>query len=266
MDRSGEMLRLQNTDTMRALAKLAEHYRRAIETAPCRLALDESCPAPRDAEACRWGPTKFCAARLKTEAEEGRRYDREVTDKERTELATVLSIPKGLWAMLGVVHSEDRGWRVTEASRFARYAAANRKMRVVLITGADGTGKATAAAYWCWLIRAWYYRATNLRWYTKSGFNRDDSTSRVTSSFGLAIVGLDKPWALKDGSHKQSLIHIVHERLDAGKRTLITSNMTEPELQTTIGSSLWYTAKRTNGIARVTEVAGQQEDAQESAF
>ena len=244
---------ISQTPTMQALAKLAVHFRESQSTAECRLDLEQACPAPRVDGTCPWGTTKFCAARLKLAAVESLAYDADVAQKERIERAEALSIPKHLWSVLAVDKKRPQVLRETPAVDFVRHAAGSSRMRLVVLQGPDGAGKATAAAWWCWAVAGWFYRATNLRWFTRGGWYRDSGDNRLLSSPAVAIVGLDKPWATKDGSHKHSLVHVCHDRLDAGKLTLVTSNMPQSDLEQVLGPSLVASIRRTGGMRQIAE-------------
>lgn len=240
---------IAQTAIMVSLRELQGHFKKSLETAECHLRLDEACPEPRVDGSCAWGTTKFCAARLKIAARESLEYDAQVAKRERVERAELIALPKYLWSVLGV--DRPAALRETEAIDFVRHAAGANRMRIVVLQGPDGAGKATAAAWWCWSVGGWFYRATNLRWFTRGGWYRDSGDNRLLSSPAVAIVGLDKPWATKDGSHKHSLVHVCHDRLDSGKLTLITTNLPQSEIEQVLGPSLCSSIRRWSGMRQI---------------
>lgn len=259
--RSGDVPLLSQIGTLVALTKLSKEYQRAKETAECRLEIETACPAPRTPEECPWATTKFCAARLRDEAAIGKKMDEETGARLRIERAVEQSIPRPTWRMLGIATGSSIGLEETEAVRFVRHAVATSR-RLVVLHGDDETGKSTAAAVWAWATKAWYFRATGLRWFTRpGGYGRDASDARLTQVNHLAIVHLDRPWAAKDGAHKHGVIHILHERIDAGRSTLLTSNLGAGDLESVFGSSLWRYAMRGGGVAKITKgiEQGQQQ-------
>jgi hypothetical protein len=244
---------------MLALMKLREKHQEAVETAECRLMPNAVCAEPRPVEQCPWGPTRFCGARLRDEAAAGVVMDLDWRRRERQEHAEECRIPRAMWDLIGVStgHTSE-AFRVTEPMRFLEYAIW-RKLAVV--HGADGTGKTTAAALWCWKKKGWYYRATNLKWWSRgAGWNTNPDDTKLLAMHAVAIVGLDKPWAGKDGAHRHNLIHILHQRLDAGKFTLITSNLGLAEVEGLLGPSLARSVRKWNALGTVTtQLDGEQE-------
>jgi hypothetical protein len=264
MTERGELVRLSQDGTIEAVLRLAKSYADAMRTADCHGRTDEACPSPRTDDECGWARTRFCAARLRDEAASGAQMDREAERLRRIEEATQLGIPKGLHQMLGVATGKPT-IRQTEACRFVRHSAASSRIRIVVLNGDDGAGKSVAAALWCWLTQGWYYRATNLRWFTRGGYNQNPADTKLLQVGSVAIVGLDKPWAAKDGSHRHSLVHVLYSRLDAGYRTLITSNLSPSDLDAVLGTGLMRSIGRWDGLARITERA-DGESAEEMVY
>jgi len=247
---TAELVHIRDLQTMVALMKLREKFHEAVETAECGLALESACPEPKPVEACPWSTTKFCGARLREEAKAGRLMDADMERREREERAESCCIPRLNWDLCGVSGAKPK-LVGTEPLSFLHYAW-NRKL--VVLQGPDGCGKTVAASYWCWRRRGWYYRATNLRWWQRSGWNRDATDVRLLAAPVVAIVGLDKPWASKDGAHRHNLIHVLHERLDSAKTTLITTNMAWNDVESTLGPSLFRLVNNWHSIAKISKV------------
>jgi hypothetical protein len=247
-----ELVHVRALQTMVALMKLREKFHEAVETAECGLAPGSCCPEPKPVEACRWSTTKFCGARLRDEARAGELMDADMERREREERAETCCIPRLYWTLCGVSSGSKSGLVNTAPLSFLHYSW-DRKL--VVLQGPDGTGKTVAAAYWCWRRRGWYYRATNLRWWQRGGgYNRDPGDGRLLSAPVVAIVGLDKPWAAKDGAHRHNLIHVLHERLDAAKTTLITTNMAWNDVESALGPSLFRLVNNWHSIAKLDTV------------
>jgi len=250
--RSGDVPLLSQTETLVALTALSKEYQHAKETAECRLDPEGACPAPRSPDECRWSTTKFCGARLRDEAVLGEKMNEQSRADLRRERALEQNIPRPAWRLVGVASGVPSELVETEAVVAVRYALHARR-RLVVLHGDDEVGKSTAAAVWSWACRAWYFRATGLRWFTRpGGYGRDASDAKLTAVTNLAIVHLDRPWAAKEGAHRHAVVHILHERIDAGRSTLVTSNLGAGDLEAVFGSSLWKYAMRGGGVAKIT--------------
>ncbi len=261
--RYGDVPALSSMETIVRLLELRQHYERAKLTAECHLHEDEACVAPRTRDECEWAPTRFCAARLREETVYGRKLEEESRIRRRQEVAEQCGIPRIMWPLLGVRPSDGGAMEARQASTFVRYVQKDRRKKIVVLSGPDGVGKSTAAALWCWMVHGWYYRATNLRWFTRGGgWNASPMDTRLLQDGAVAIVGLDRPWASRDGAHRHSLIHILYERLDRGKLTLLTTNLGKKELTDSIGSSLMLSIGRWSGLATIT-TGGPDSQAQE---
>lgn len=246
-----ELVHISRIETMRDLMELREKYHEACETAECRLMPQSVCDEPRPREQCPWGPTKFCGARLRDEAVVGRAMDADWQRRARSEEAEECRIPRSMWDAVGVRTGRPDGTGGSEALRFLVHSS---ERRLVVIHGQDGTGKSVAAASWCWRKKGWYYRATGLKWWTRgNGWNTNPEDSKLLHHHSVAIVGLDRPWANKDGAHRHNLIHILYQRLDAGKYTLLTSNLGLTDVEALVGSSLFRSLRKWNAIGTITE-------------
>lgn len=241
----------------------------ASKESVCRRTKSAPCAHPGDCAECDYGETFFCAARLR---DAGIWWDG-IQKRDRLESepgqARALNIPESMWGMIGIgMENPSVRSTMSEPMRFLLFAA---RRRLVVIHGPDGTGKSTAAAMWCWTRKGWYYRATGLRWWTKPGrgWNRDDGDDvRLLRQRSVAIVGLDKPWANKEGPHRHNLMHILRERFENGLFTLVTSNLGTNDIEGLIGTGLARTTRNANAIAQVTELmdGGKAEAEDRSAF
>ena len=239
----------------------------ALKGSICRFTKSSPCLKPGDCSDCKHGGTMFCASRLRDAELWWENREREEKRIREPQIAEALSIPRAMWGMIGIgMDRPSDGSRVTQPMRDVMDLS---RRRLIVIYGVDGTGKSTAAAMWCWRRKGWYYRATGLRWWTKpgSGWNRDEGEDgRLLKHRAVAIVGLDRPWANKDGPHRHNLLHVLRERFENGLYTLVTSNMGSTDLEPLIGTGLMRTTRNAGAIRQVSEIVdGGEAEAEEGS-
>ena len=247
------------------LVRLHGLYLDARETAECGLDQAHACATPKPSEECQWGPTAFCAARLIIAGKRSSELDASSNRTERLERAEVMNIPLWSYKHLGMntgiqTLRETEALDVVRANIRERTEPGTRKVihqrcPLVVLAGPDGAGKRTAAAWWCWHLGGWYYQGTKIMWWTpKGGWRPEPDDYRLLSAPIVAIVGVDKPWANKEGVHRRNLLHVLHERLNAGKTTLLTTNLSHTDIEPLLGGSLMRTLSRDGSLAVVSEL------------
>jgi len=269
-DRTLALVHLSQVDIMINIEQAKEMYHAAVVEADCNLAPDAACSWPlTDPPRCKWGLTPFCAARIRDEEQWWEGIEKRNQKERDVWHADDLKIPRAMWGMIGIgMDRPSEGSLVTQPMRDVMDLS---RRRLIVIYGPDGAGKSTAAAMWCWRRKGWYYRATGLRWWTKPGrgWNRDDGDDvRLLKQRAVAIVGLDKPWANKDGPHRHNLMHVLRERFENGLFTLLTSNLSPTDLEPLIGTGLMRTTRNAGAIKQVSEIVdgGKAEAEEGGAF
>jgi hypothetical protein len=203
-------------------------FRRVLAEANCHMNPDVCC-WPQPSPTCEFAKTTFCANHIRRSVAADALGSTTEKCLQESRVADALGLPRRGRGLLEI--GSRGGSRFFVPSGSIRALAADTTWRLLVLSGDSGCGKSVAALLWAWRLAGRWWPAMRAYWFQPWA---DDAYALLTARH-LVVDGLSKDWASKDGVHIRNLRYIIGERYDGQCRTLLTTDMLQPEVEGVVG-------------------------------